>query len=560
MSDKDGLGQIGRGAWRRIRRTLTADLSRTPLRELTLRGPAPPGLVARPAFVRPGDPEIGARLLDGLFEFGAERLDVGRDGAPWTVAAPSPAFFAWLHGFDWLRHILAAEDEAASSRARALTDAWIDAFGRWHDQAWGDAVTARRLHAWLAAADALLGDDRAPVRLDALARQARHLDRAAASAANPIVKLTGAVAVATAGSCLEDGDKLKESGLALAAMECDRQILPDGGHLGRSPAVVAELLADLAALDGALAGLGVEPPAPVRRAVDRMTPMLRFFRLGDGGTTSFHGAGEGDRGMIAATLARDDAGGRAFGFAPHTGYHRVEAGGSVLILDAGAPPAGAEAFASCLAFEFAPRSERLIVNAGWSSDQPEGVRAAARAPAAHSTLDLTPAKLAKSGRLDYGAVQARRNEEEAGVWIEGSHEAWRQSDGLVHRRRIYLSSDGKDLRGEDTLFRPVDDPLPDGVVPARFAIRFLLHPDVKPEPTREPSTVRLTLASGEAWRFRTDAGPVALADGVYYAAGAPARPTRLITILGAARADGPLERPPNRVRWALKRLGRAPQA
>ncbi len=48
----------------------------------------------------------------------------------------------------------------------------------------------------------------------------------------------------------------------------------------------------------------VGAPAELVAAIDRMAPMLRFFRHGDGGLALFNGTWEGDRRMIDLVLAR----------------------------------------------------------------------------------------------------------------------------------------------------------------------------------------------------------------------------------------------------------------
>lgn len=585
MSDRDGIAELGRGAWRRLRRSIAADLQRTPLyRQLALRARAPEALAGRLRDLRPGDPEVGALLLDGLFVHGGEKINVGVEGDPWRAAPPSDRFRNWLHGFSWLRDLMAADPKSAPQRARDYVDLWLARFGKWDKDGWSPGATASRVYFWLADAPALFPDEDpdAPARLDALARQAKHLARVVTLPLDENDALRCAVALAAAGACLPDGIAHLEDGLERVAVEAQRQILPDGGHVSRAPERAVEVLADLYALDDAVHARDWETPPAVRRAIDRLAPMLRFFLDPDGGLASFHGGGEGDRGLIEALLACDEAGGRTFEFAPHSGYHRVAAGGAALIFDVGGPPPGGfgvDAHASCLAFEFAPPSGRLIVNCGWSADQPERFHEPVRATAAHSTLvveDTSSVRLIQPGlKRDLlgarpssgpGRVAARRNEEELGVWIEGSHEGYRAAFGVVHRRRLYMAEAGGDLRGEDTLFRPVEDSNAkngngrDADRVLGYAIRFHLAPGVRAEVARDRRSALLITANDDAWRFRTDAGPIDVEPSVYLAAGRRPREIRQLVLRGAARLNGALDRPPNRVRWALQHLGRAPQA
>ena len=70
-----------------------------------------------------------------------------------------------------------------------------------------------------------------------------------------------------------------------------RQILPDGGHISRNPGALIELLVDLLPLRTAFTARNIAPPPALLNAIDRMMPMLRFFRHGDGNFALFNGMG-----------------------------------------------------------------------------------------------------------------------------------------------------------------------------------------------------------------------------------------------------------------------------
>src|SRR3546814_15437437 len=74
-------------------------------------------------------------------------------------------------------------------------------------------------------------------------------------------------------------------------------------------------------------------------------------------------------------------------------------------------------------------------------------------------------------------VLVHRQENEAGTWVDAGHDGYARRFGIEHRRRFYLSSNGQDMRGEDTLLpvvgrglkRPASGEL-------SFAITFLIAP------------------------------------------------------------------------------------
>ena len=119
-------------------------------------------------------------------------------------------------------------------------------------------------------------------------------------------------------------------------------MLPDGGHASRNPGALIELLLDLLPLRQAFAARNVPPPPALNNAIDRMMPMLRFFRHGDGNFALFNGMGPTRTELVSTVLAYDDARGAPVANAPHSGYQRVQAGDALLLVDAGSAAAAAD--------------------------------------------------------------------------------------------------------------------------------------------------------------------------------------------------------------------------
>lgn len=573
LSDYAGAGLIA------ARREMSATLNAIGVyRLLPAGGSVPDAMSACPEDLHAADIKRGEAILDGVFSLAGDTLTIPDKTSVWALRAPSRAFARRLHGFGWLRDCVKAREPDSHAFARELTDDWIDRFGRWNSFAWSPGILSARLLNWLRNGHVLFaGEDSdaalVKTRFQSVLRQARFLQRSLPLAHDGSVRLRSAAALALTGISLPGQAGLRKAGLAALAQEIDRQILPDGGHISRSPRACFEALLDLHAVLEAADREHVETPDSLQRARDRLVPMVRFFRMPDGGLASFHGGGECDHAALKAVLESDDTHARPFGFAPHSGYHRASAGGATVILDAGEAPRGtlsASAHASALAFELCTPGGRLVVNCGWHDDQPSSWREAVRATPAHSTLTLcetSSARLLPAGwqrdllgpRLATapGPVTARRNEEDMGVWLEGSHEGYRDPYGLSVRRRVFLAADGGDLRGEDALFRPVTaGPAEDVDRRLPFAIRFHLHPSVRASLSRDSMSALLVQPNGDGWRFRTDGGPVKLERSVYLAAGAPPQRSTQIVVHGEAEPFGAGDKPPNRVRWAFQRLGR----
>lgn len=550
----------------------------------TLRGPMPDHMVLYPPELRPGRASAADALFQGRWFLPGGQLRAPGGSSPFAADPPSERWAEELHGFSWLRHFTTAHEtntgDTARRYAQKLVADWISNEGNWHPVAWRPQVIGRRLTSWVANGALIIDGTELVYRstlLRNMARQARHLARVAAIAPAGEPRITAAIGLAFSGLCLSEGHKRLAKGLKLLCRELDRQILPDGGHVSRNPSAQLSILLDLLSLRDALSARRIEVPKPVRDAIDRMTPMLRFFRHGDGKLALFNGSTEGPEGAIDAALTRDDAKGRPFGFAPHSGYQRLAAGPASIVVDTGPPPPGAfshEAHAGCLSFEMSAGRARMIVNCGATKVLGPDWEAASRATAAHSTLvlaDTSSARMLKgkiSRRLlgprvmeGPAEVESRRNENEAGVWLEMAHDGYAGLFGLVHRRRLFLSATGEDLRGEDSLetsvslrrFKPwqrlywhrvPEDP--------DFTIRFHIHPDARISLAHDRTNVLVLLPNGDGWQFRARAGggecEIAIEESVYLGSGDTTRRAEQIVVAGRVfRGEA-------RVNWAWRRL------
>ena len=124
----------------------------------------------------------------------------------------------------------------------------------------------------------------------------------------------------------------------------------------------------------------IAPPQALLNAIDRMMPMLRFFRHSEGTFAHFNGMGATPADLILTLLAYDETRGAPLSNAPYSAYQRLEAGGGVLIMDTGrAPPIemSLDAHAGCLSFEFSsPKQSLIVVNCGMPADRTRELAAA----------------------------------------------------------------------------------------------------------------------------------------------------------------------------------------
>ena len=555
----------------RVRRALPS----RPTARLPARTPGP-FHAAKPSF-NLGDANKAAELLSGHFSFAGQSLDVD----PWTNAAPSRRFASWLHEFEWLHDLLAVNDAAHQAKARFYVDGWVQTYGKGNDFVSDPARLSRRIFNWLAHWSPALsvsnsdkglgeGEQLLDSRRTSVLRQLSGLRGSLKDVPPGLSRLTAGCALAMGGAKLSEGKtQFLERGLDLLDTELPIQILPDGGHVTRSPEAAVTALRQLLTLDSLLADRGIEGSRELSRAIDRLAPMVAFFARSGGELAPFHGGGEIDAAYISALLKASPGEPKPFGYGPHVGFQRLEANGTVALLDTGqAPPRpfDTKTHLSPLALDLSTREGPMITSCGFSAEQPANWARPVRAAAAHSTLvldDRSPGRLLLSDwkretvgdavEFVAGPVKATRKEQDSGIWLESHHEGYLGDYGLSHRRRLFMPRDGHDIRGEDSLFTPL------GSIPIRrdqvpFAIRFHIHPKVRISLSQDRSSALLVVNGKAGWRFRTDGGQLALEDSVYLGTGTAPVKTQQLVIYGNAFCDSDGESRSNRVRWSFRKL------
>jgi len=224
-----------------------------------------------------GNSKKSEDLLEGSFHFAGQVLDVG----PWTVSTPSRRFASWLHEFDWLHDLLAGDTDAHRAKARDYVDGWIEIYGHGNEFVMDPSRMSRRLFNWLTlwtpalsgvgkadpATNLGRGDGRADRRRASVLRQLTVLRGSLKSIRPGLPRLTAGCALVLGGARMADGrSQFLERGLDLLDVELPLQILPDGGHISRSPEACVEALEQLLILDSLLADRGLEGSREISRS------------------------------------------------------------------------------------------------------------------------------------------------------------------------------------------------------------------------------------------------------------------------------------------------------
>ena len=478
----------------------------------------------------PGDADRGTAIIGGDFTFAGETRQAAE--ALWRPKDASPEWLAELHGFGWLADLRAVGGAAGRDSARELVARWIETESGWRAGPWRADVAATRLVNWMTHADFLFTGAQGTfgqLWLDSVARHARHLRHVVVLLDPGVERLTVLKALVYAGLGLALERRRLDKWIAALLPEIEAQIVTDGGHISRSPKVQFAVFRDLT------------------EAIDRMAPMVRFFRHGDGGFGLFNGANEGENWLIDVVLSRAEARGKAVDEATQTGFQRLAANRTLVIVDAGPPPApafDAHAHAGALSFEMSVGKQRMIVNCGAYGGPRSDWKLAQRLTAAHSTIgidDLSSSEILPGPLIGARphSVTVRRNESAGNIWIDARLDGFAGDRALTHRRRLYLSANGSDLRGEDTLT---------GGAGHKFVARFHLHPSVRASLVQDGESVLLRLGDRGGWRFRASGGATSLQESVYLGEGGRTRRGEQIVVSGATQPDNA------QIKWAFTRL------
>ena len=567
-------GDRGLSLGERLAARVSTTLYKTPLHRMRLRGRYPLKLLGVPQDPWPGDAAVGERLVAGRMVH-AGHTAMTRELNFADPGAPAP-WHDWANGWQWLRDLTghAADAKAAARVAEPLVARWLAQFGSFDPVAWRADVTGTRLLFALGHAPLILSSPDQIYRsllLSAIATWARHLDRAAFRLPDGLPRVRALGGLYAAGMLIPGGDTRAAAALDDLERLLAVLVLPDGGMVTRAATdalALSELLLFVAAAGPAI---GMRPPQIFADTQARLVPALRGLALGDGIVGGWHGGAAIGAGPLDRLAKRSPTGTAMSRHGRWSGYHRLSAGKTVLVIDAGPPPlarVAAVGHAGTLSFELSDGADRVITNCGGStglaSPLPTVLAEGLRTTAAHSTLTIadTNSTRIKAGKAATGpaalgvgveevVVQSRQSEE--GQWIDASHDGYARRFGMMVVRRLFLSPDGQDLRGEDVI-----EPAPRSALKRRpdrnFDIRFHLGPGVGATPTADGAGALLKLPCGRVWamkaRFSGGSGPVSIEASLWIDPDGAMVKTQQLVISGRT------EKAAARISWSFKRAGK----
>ncbi|MDQ0473871.1 heparinase II/III family protein [Labrys wisconsinensis] len=559
---RSGIGtkvRLGLLAGRNAGRSALARLYTSRLYRWRFGSGRPERLLLAPQDLRAADPTRAEEIIQNRFTFAGKTV-VLKDASPFAIPSPSPAWSEGLLGFTWLRHLRTVQGLDGHHAARRLVADFVRGPARFGQEALRPVTAARRVVSWLSQSPLVLeGADRGFYRafIRSITWQTHYLLSAGRVGPDGLPRLLCAMAATQASLCLAEKGGLRRRATRWLVDELQRQVLADGVHRSRNPQATVELLLDLLPLRQSFAARNLPPPPELLGAIDRLMPMLRFFRHADGAFAAFNGMGYTQSHLIATLLAYDDARGKPVQNAPHGGYQRVEGSSAVLLVDTGRPPAlsmSHEAHAGTLSFEFSADGARIIVNCGAPAVGRDSWRQLARATAAHSTAVVAEASSCRFAPLGPSerpviagpkTVTLERRETPDAITLAASHDGYKAAFGLVHERVLTLSPRTGALAGRDAMLDRAGQAWRGRET---VLLRFHVHPAVGARPGGGDRFAALTLPNGKVWRLRADGLPLAIEESIHFAnPEGPRRATQIVVVV--PRDDGGASLP---VSWSLE--------
>ena len=484
--------------------------------------------------------EVGQQLTKGQFYFAGDLIKASTKSI-WSITPPTPDFTAEMHGFLWLDDLAAVGDAESRRLAQAWTMDWVTRYGAGKGAGWTPALTGSRVLRICAHARFLFLDLNKPHALNvllSLSKQLNYLGNTWRQEPAGRLRLEALAGLIFAGVSFKGREKSLKSANKAIGSECARHIGENGDIPTRNPEELMEIFTLLTWVYRTLEDAKVEPDKRLIEALERIAPTLRGLRLGDGNLTRFHGGGRGREGQLDQVLSDSRIRKSRIGELA-MGYDRLTAARITLLVDCAAPPAlpvSHHAHASTLAFEMSSGRYPIVVNCGAGQKFSAVWERKCRATVSHNTVAIektSSSRIAPNGivsqtfgerLLDTPAIVTRsRKADQQGNWLVATHDGYSDDYGLIHQRRIYLSPDGRELRGQDSLtatsekerkqFKAATAAVPSlGVA---YAAHFHLHPDVKTKFSEDKKSVAMQLPNKEVWVFRHEGGLLTLESSVF---------------------------------------------
>jgi uncharacterized heparinase superfamily protein len=552
------LAQASKEAMRRYARRL----NRASPAWLSAAGKTPERLILAPQDLRTPDTAAAKDIYSGRFFLAEKMVDCTGLNPFRQIDAPK----SWqieLHGFGWLRHLEAEGSALTKSNAQALINDWLAIQTRSRNTlAWEPEIVAKRLISWLCHSVPVV--ETATPRfyqawLKSIGQHISFLKYRSSEFPKGMPRLTARIALAYAANCVSGQSANLKNAQNMLDEELSIQILEDGGHISRNAALAVDILALLLPLRQSYARLDIAPSQTLISTIDRMISAIKFHQMGDGNLARFNGVSAGRPELISTILFYNDSMGKPPEIARFSGFQRLAMGDTLLIADTGAPPApeySQHASAGTLSFELSSGPNLVMINCGTGASKDSKLAPFARLTAAHTTATInesSSSRFYQSGRFfnllkdriiaGPKKVECTREDGADHKQFSASHDGYRRNHGIIHSRTITMRNTGSHIEGTDS-FTAYGDKQLNGKKPARFDIRFHLHPSISAGKTADGKSILMMGGSGLIWKLTCIDCTPEIDESIFFASSSGPKRTKQIVLTGDARST------PS-IRWLL---------
>lgn len=418
----------------------------------------------------PADEELGNGIMKGHFTFYGEKLLENQETIwePYGISLDSQAS---LHQFEWLGSLRALGNQDARLLSRALVSDWIEKNSQWHPISWRPDVMGGRLSAWLGYYDffGASGDQEFRQKFyRSLARQSLYLRFMRPKDVSSLQRLLGIMGLVVTQLAIPGQERALRVTMNALYQSLSYHLMEDGMHSSGNPEIQAHLLKNLVRIRSNLRQGSLTEEYPfIQNALDKMSPMVRFFRHGDGSLAIFNGGEELSSDLIDMILSQSDARGRPPEASLSSGFDRLTGYRSLVFVDWGGqrPQSSLRTVGS---LEMSQGSHRLLVNGGQAKG---GYRRFVSSDFASQGQNIFIWE--GVGGPTHGK-RLRREENEGATLLETLY-SWSSHPSVSYKRSLYLSADGKDFRGREEISGHRES--------FSWSLRFHLGPGLKASPT-----------------------------------------------------------------------------
>ena len=495
-----------------------------------------------------GSYERGVQLKNGLFLFMGHLIE-SPNTSIWDINVPSAIYEDELHGFAWLDDLAAEGSKFTRDLARQWLWEWIDRYGNGNN--WKPQLTGRRVVRFINHSQMLLSKattKQKKIFFKLLGQQTNFLFSGYKSETSNLKRLEALSGLIYCSAILKGKKFFLKSALRKIAREASRCVDANGNIRTRNPEELFSILMMLSWSNSAAIKANKFVLKKHKKIMEALAVDIRSLRLGNGCLVHFHGGGRGDVGCIDQILSSIKL--PNIKIKTNTmDYYRVIKNKTVLILDGGEQLMKSNSSFSALSFELSSGFEELIVNIGPGNIFGDEWLDFSQKLYAHSGVCVANSSPGNK-RTKIVPVVEHSNDLNNDI-IVSSHDGYNDTHGVIHHRKIKMSSNGNLVSGLDTIKsesinqRKVFDnwikSKNEKFIP--FSAQFHIAPNIEINLSDDNKKVTLKTLRGVIWTFEALNGEISIQDSAFMQFGElnPRAAKQIVVTSAAIDYEGAIE-------------------